>query len=343
MIGVAVVGYGYWGPNLARCLAETDGCRVAAIADPAPAALARAAKRHPAARTVADWRDVLDDPAVDAVAVATPVRTHHEVARAALRAGRHVLVEKPMAATADEARGLVEEAARRRLVLMAGHTFVYSSAVRRMHDLVAAGELGEVYYYDSTRINLGLFRRDVNVVWDLAIHDLAILDFLFGRVPTAVSANGVSHVRGNLENMAQITLYFDAGMVAHLNVNWLAPVKVRQVLVGGSKKMIVYDDLEPSEKLKIYDKGVSLTSDPEEIYRMLVSYRTGDMWAPQLPVAEALRDEAEHFVACVARGATPITDGLAGLRVVELLEATTRSMQLRGHPVELAAPLRRAS
>jgi predicted dehydrogenase len=342
MIGVAVLGYGYWGPNLARCFAETDGCRVVAIADPSPTALARAASRYPAARMVADWRDVLDDPAVDAVAVATPVRSHHEIACAALLAGRHVLVEKPMTATSEEARGLVEEAARRGLVLMVGHTFVYSSAVRRMHDLITTGELGEVYYYDSTRINLGLFRRDVNVVWDLAIHDLAILQFLFDRMPAAVSANGVSHVRGNLENMAQITLYFDGGMIAHLNVNWLAPVKVRQVLVGGSKKMVVYDDLQPSEKLKIYDKGVVLTSNPEEIYRMLVGYRMGDMWAPQLPVGEALRDEAEHFIGCVDQGATPLTDGQVGLRVVELLEAVTRSMQLRGHPIELA-PLRRAS
>jgi predicted dehydrogenase len=342
MIGVAVVGYGYWGPNLARCFAEIDGCRVVAVADPSAAALARAAKRHPTARMVTDWRDVLDDPAVDAIVVATPVRTHHEIARAALLAGRHVLVEKPITATSDEARGLVEEAARRGLVLMVGHTFVYSGAVRRMQSLIASGELGAVHYYDSTRINLGLFRRDVNVVWDLAIHDLAILQFLFDRVPTVVSANGVSHVRGNLENMAQITLYFDDGMIAHLNVNWLAPVKVRQVLVGGSKKMVVYDDLEPSEKLKIYDKGVVLTNDPEEIYRMLVSYRIGDMWAPQLPVGEPLREEAEHFVACVTQGTTPTTDGHAGLRVVEMLEAATRSMQLRGHPVELG-PLRRAS
>lgn len=342
MIGVAVVGYGYWGPNLARCFAESDGCRVVAVADASPAARARAAKRHPAARMVADWQALLDDPAVDAVAIATPVRSHHEIASTALRAGRHVLIEKPMTATSQEARLLIEEAARRELVLMAGHTFVYSSAVRRMRELVAAGELGDIYYYDSTRINLGLFRRDVNVVWDLAIHDLAILDFLFNRTPLAVSANGVSHVPDSLENMAQITVYYDGGMIAHLNVNWLAPVKVRQVLLGGSKKMIVYDDLEPSEKLKIYDRGVVLTSSPEEIYRMLVDYRLGDMWAPQLPVAEALREETQHFVACIGQGTAPVSDGQAGLRVVELLEATTRSMRLRGHPIELG-PLRRAS
>jgi predicted dehydrogenase len=335
MIRIAVVGYGYWGPNLARSFAEVEGCQIAAVVDNSAAALARAAKRHPGARLMGDWREVLADPGVDAVVVATPVATHHEIALAALRAGRHVLVEKPMTATAGEARQLVEEAARRRLVLMVGHTFVYSSAVRRMRELVETDALGKIYYYDSTRINLGLFRRDVNVVWDLAIHDLSILQYLFTRQPLAVSANGVSHVVNNPENMAQVSLYYEEGMIAHVNVNWLAPVKVRQVLLGGSKKMIVYDDLQPSDKLKVYDRGVNLGGHPDELRQILVNYRMGDMWSPQLSTTEPLVTEAEHFVDSIETSGVPVTDGGLGCRVIEILEAATQSMRRRGHPVEM--------
>lgn len=342
MIGVAVVGYGYWGPNLARCFAETDGCRVAAIVDADPAALARAAKRHPQARLLSDWREALADPEVEALAVATPVRTHFEIALAALLAGRHVLVEKPMTETSAQSERLIEAAAQRGLTLMVDHTFVYASAVQKMKELVASDDLGQIYYYDSTRINLGLFQRDVNVIWDLAVHDLAIVQHVLASPPVAVSANGVSHVPGTPENMAQIALYLESGAVANLNVNWLAPVKVRRVLVGGSRKMIVWDDLEPSEKIKIYDRGVSLTNDPAEIYERLVSYRIGDMWAPRLATTEPILTETTHFVHCIESGATPITDGRLGLQVVEMLEAASRSMTLRGHPVELGAR-RRAS
>jgi predicted dehydrogenase len=341
-IAVAVVGYGYWGPNLARAFAETDGCRVAAVVDAAPAALARAAKRHPTARMLTDWRDVLADPDIDAVAIATPVRTHFEIAHAALKSGRHVLVEKPMTETSQQGQALIEAAEQRGLTLMVDHTFVYAPAVQKMKQLVAADDLGEIYYYDSTRINLGLFQRDVNVIWDLAVHDLAILQYVLGSAPTAISANGVSHVHGAPENMAHLTLYLESGAVAHLNVNWLAPLKVRQVLVGGSRKMIVWNDLEVSEKIKVYDRGVSLTDDVEALYSMLVSYRIGDMWAPHLSTAEPLVTEAAHFVDCVATGARPTTDGHLGLQVVEMLEAATRSMKLRGHPVEFG-PVRRAS
>jgi len=341
MIGVAVIGHGYWGPNLARCFAETDNCELVAVADPSPGALARAAKRHPSVRLTSDWRDLLQDPKVDAVAVATPVHTHHEISRAALQSGRHVLVEKPMTETADQARNLIEEAARRGLVLMVGHTFVYSPAVRKMHELVKAGDLGQVYYYDSTRINLGLFQKDVNVIWDLAVHDLSILQYLLEESPAAVSASGVSHVAGSPENMAHVTLYY-SDAVAHLNVNWLAPVKVRQVLVGGSRKMIVYNDLDPSEKVKVYDRGVNVASDADEIYRMRVSYRVGDMWAPCLSTAEPMLTETAHFVSCIETASRPVTDGHLGLGVVEILEAATRSMRQRGHPVELT-PFRKAS
>jgi predicted dehydrogenase len=342
MIGIAVIGYGYWGPNLARCFAETNDCRLVAIADPSSVALARAGKRHPSVRLLSDWREVLNDPEVDAIAVATPVRTHYEIAAAALAAGRHVLVEKPMTESAEQGRLLVEQAARRGLALMVGHTFIYSSAVRKMRELIASGELGDVLYYDSTRINLGLFQRDVNVIWDLAVHDLSILEFILDGTPIAISANGVSHVRGSPENMAHVTLYYEGGTVAHLNVSWLAPVKIRQVLVGGSRKMIVYDDLNPSEKIRVYDSGVNLIEDPAEIYQRLISYRVGDMWAPRLSASEPMLTETEHFVTSIRDRTTPITDGRLGLRVVETLEAASQSMRQRGHPVEFA-PLRIAS
>jgi predicted dehydrogenase len=341
-LGLAIIGYGYWGPNLARCFAETEGCRVEAIVDASPAALGRAAKRYPYAKMLADWREALADPAIDAVAIATPVRTHFEIAEAALKAGRHVLVEKPMTETCQQAQRLIEAADRGGRTLMVDHTFVYAPAVQKMKELVASDDLGEVYYYDSTRINLGLFQRDVNVIWDLAVHDLAILQYVLGGAPTAVSANGVSHVPGTPENMAHIALYLQNGAVAHLNVNWLAPLKVRQVLVGGSRKMIVWDDLEASEKIKVYDRGVTLTDSVEQLYSMLVSYRIGDMWAPRLATTEPLLIEAAHFVDCIRTGKRPITDGRLGLQVVEMLEAATRSMRLRGHPVEFV-PMQRAS
>ncbi|MDB5452542.1 MAG: oxidoreductase domain protein [Caulobacteraceae bacterium] len=341
MIGVAVIGYGYWGPNLARCFAETEGCRLVAIADANPAALARAGKRYPSASLLPHWRDALAMPGVDAVAIATPVSTHFEIALAALHSGRHALVEKPMTETSVEAITLIEAARKRRLTLMVDHTFIYSPAVQKIKELVASDELGDIYYYDSTRINLGLFQRDVNVMWDLAVHDLAILQYVFDSSPKAISANGVSHVRGAPENMAHLTIYLQSGAVAHLNVNWLAPTKVRQVLVGGSRKMVVWDDLDASEKIKVYDQGVSVT-DVEELYSTLVNYRLGDMWAPRLSTAEPLLAETTHFIECITDGRTPITDGKLGLQVVEMLEAATSSMAMRGHPVEIG-PLRRAS
>jgi predicted dehydrogenase len=342
VIGVAVVGYGYWGPNMARGFAETDGCRLVAIADRSTDALARAAKRHPAAQLSTDWEAVVANPQVDAIVIATPVSSHFEIARTALQAGKHVLIEKPMTASAEQARILVELAARRGLTLMVDHTFIYSSAVRKMKELIDADDLGQIYYYDSTRINLGLFQSDVNVIWDLAVHDLAILHYILESPPTAISASGVAHMPGTPENMAQVTLYLESGAVAHLNVNWLAPLKVRRALVGGARKMIVWDDLEPTEKIKVYDRGVSLTDDPGQIHEMRVNYRMGDMWAPQLSTAEPILTEAAHFIACIDEGKTPATSGALGLHVVEMLEAATRSMHMRGHVVELA-PQRRAS
>jgi predicted dehydrogenase len=335
MIGVGLIGYGYWGPNLARCFADGARSRLVAVHDRDAAARARAARRYPSTAGHDDARDLIADPSVDAVAIATPVRTHHDLALAALQAGKHVLVEKPMTRTAAEARRLVDEAARRDRVLMVDHTFVYTPAVRKIRELIDTGDLGAVHYYDSTRINLGLFQSDVNVIWDLAVHDLAILDHLLGERPAWVAAQAARHVQDSPESMAFVTLAFPSGAVAHVNVNWLAPVKLRQTLIGGSRKMIVYDDLEPSEKIKVYDKGITVLAGREAIDQLRIGYRTGDMWAPRLATTEALRTEVDHFIACIEGTAEPLTGGAAGLQVVELLEATTSSIRQNGRPIDL--------
>jgi predicted dehydrogenase len=253
----------------------------------------------------------------------------------ALQAGKHVLVEKPLTATSDQGERLIEEAERRQLLLMVDHTFVYTAAVRKIKELIDSDQLGRLYYYDSVRVNLGLFQHDVNVLWDLAVHDLSIMSYTLGRQPHTVTATGMAHVPGRSEDVAYLTCYFDDSLIAHFHVNWLAPVKIRRTLIGGDQRMIVYDDLEPSEKIKIYDKGITLNNGPEGVYQMLVGYRTGDMWAPQLNTNEALRVEAAHFLECIEQAKQPLTDGNMGLQVVRILEAATRSLRQRGQPVEL--------
>jgi predicted dehydrogenase len=333
MIKLGIIGYGYWGPNLVRNFAELTRAQVAAVSDLDPKKLETVKRRYPAVQTTTDFQDLLRDSSIDAIAIATPVSSHFELGMASLKAGKHVWLEKPMTETSLQARKLVDEAEKRNLVLHVDHTFNYTGAVRKMAEIIKAGDLGRVYYYDSTRVNLGLFQRDVSVISDLAVHDFSILDFLLGEHPTAVSASGINHFPGTPENLAYITLFYESGTIAHVNVSWLAPVKVRNILVGGSKKMITYDDLEPSEKVKIYDKGVSFTDDPKQIHEMRVGYRTGDMWAPKLDGSEALRIEGEHFVDCIEQSKVPLTDGRLGLRVVELIEAATSSMRGRGETV----------
>jgi predicted dehydrogenase len=335
VVNIGIVGYGYWGPNLVRNFAETPGANVAAVADLDTSKLAIVQRRFPAVKTTTDFQELLKDPGIDAIAIATPVNTHFELALAALRAGKHVWLEKPMTETSRQARQLLDEATQRGLVLLVDHTFIYTGAVQKMGDLIRSGELGRIYYYDSIRVNLGLFQRDVSVISDLAVHDFSILDFLLREHPVAVSASGTNHFPGTPENLAYVTLFYESGTIAHANVSWLAPVKVRQILVGGSKKMITYDDLEPSEKIKVYDKGVSFTDDPAKIQEMRVGYRTGDMWAPKLAVTEALRVEGEHFVDCIVNQKKPHTDGQLGLRVVELIEAASQSMRGRGETVAI--------
>lgn len=334
-VNIGIVGYGYWGPNLVRNFAETPGVNVAAVADLDSAKLAIVERRFPTVKTTTDFRDLLENPAIDAIAIATPVNTHFDLAFAALLAGKHVWVEKPMTENSEQASRLVDEAQKRRRVLHVDHTFIYTGAVTRIADAVRQGELGQIYYYDSIRVNLGLFQRDVSVIGDLAVHDFSILDHVLGEHPVAVTASGTNHFPGTPENLAYVTLFYDSGTIAHANVSWLAPVKVRQILIGGSKKMITYDDLEPSEKIKIYDKGVSFTDDPRRIQEMRVGYRTGDMCAPRLGVTEALSTECEHFVDCIVNDKIPKTDGLLGLRVVEVIEAANRSMRRRGETVNI--------
>ena len=335
MLKIGVIGYGYWGPNLVRNFMSCPGSSVVAVSDLVEDRLLTLRKIYPGVKTCTQSCQLIEDPSIDAIVISTPVSTHFELAMQALSAGKHVLVEKPLAANSEQARQLIDEANARGLVLMVDHTFVYTDAVRKMRELIASGELGEIYYYDAVRVNLGLFQHDVNVIWDLGIHDLSIMDWVLPSKPVAISATGISHVPGQPENVAYITLFFPDRQIAHIHVNWLAPVKVRHTLIGGSEKMILYDDLEPSEKVKVYHKGITVTPGTEDVYKLLVSYRSGDMYAPRLDNSEALQREANHFVDCVENHHQPETDGASGLRLVKMIEAAEKSLRERGQLVEL--------
>lgn len=334
-IGIGVVGYGYWGPNLVRNFASNPSASLISVSDLDLGKLAAIKRSQPAVTTTDNYTDLLKDPRIEAIAIATPVHTHYELALAALKAGKHVLVEKPLTQSADLACRLIDEAERRSLTLMVDHTFLYTPAVQKIRELILRDELGEVYYYDSTRSSLGLFQSDVNVIWDLAVHDISIIQYILNEDPVAVSATGSCHVAGSPENMAHITLFFESKCVAHVSVNWLSPIKVRQTFVGGSKKMIVYNDLEPTEKIKVYDKGITLKALSQDAHQFRIGYRAGDMWAPNISTKEALQTEVEHFIECVRTGASAISDGLSGLRVIEILEAASRSIADQGKPILL--------
>src|SRR5712692_5140966 len=307
MLKLGVIGYGYWGPNVVRNFASQPHCQLVAVCDKSAKALAQVSSRHPAARATSNPADVTRSPEIDAVAIVTPVSTHYDLAREALENGKHVFVEKPFTATSAQAEELIELAERKNLQIMVDHTFLFNGAVRKIKELVDDGTLGPLYYYDSTRVNLGRFQHDVNVIWDLAPHDLSIIDYLIGLEPELVVASGGAHLNG-LADVAYITLYFPKKIIAHINVNWLSPVKVRTTLVGGERKMLVWNDLEPSEKVKVYDKGVQVTQIHDEsrqrlkelveakvieagagqaVHDLLVSYRSGDMWAPRVDQTEA--------------------------------------------------------
>ena len=335
---IGVIGCGYWGPNLLRNFAENEGAQLRWICDIDEDRLASMSRRYPMAQTTTDYRALVSDSALDAVAVVTPVATHFTIAKQLLRAGKHVLLEKPLAASAREAEELIHLAEKNGRTLMVDHTFIYTGAVRKMKEIVSSGELGDLLYFDSVRINLGLFQRDINVLWDLAPHDLSIMDFLIERQPQAISALGSSHIERGIENIAYLVMLFPDEFIAHFHFNWLAPVKIRRTMIAGSGKMILYDDIEPTEKVRVYDKGVTANrvGDREAAYQTLVSYRTGDVWAPKLDSTEALRYVVKEFLDSIREARKPLTDGYAGLRVVRLLEAAQQSMKNGGQAVVLA-------
>jgi predicted dehydrogenase len=332
-IRCGVVGYGYWGPNVVRNLQGMAGADLAAVCDKSSDARKKVHKNHPQLYVTADAMELITAPDIDAVAIVTPVWTHYELAKAALEHGKHVFVEKPFTSNVRQAEELIELADRNNLKIMVDHTFLFTGAVKKIKQLVQEGALGKLYYYDSTRVNLGLFQHDINVVWDLAPHDLSILDYVIDSSPEALIATGQKHLNGH-EDIAFITLYFPDSVIAHVNVNWLSPVKVRTTLIGGEKRMLVWNDLEADEKIKIYDKGVDMNS-REGVYELLVRYRSGDMWSPQLEQSEALRLELGSFIKCILEGTNPMNDGAAGLRIVKMLEASTKSLRKRGALVYL--------
>ncbi|HEX7730026.1 MAG TPA: Gfo/Idh/MocA family oxidoreductase [Terracidiphilus sp.] len=333
MINVAVVGYGYWGPRVARNFYSSGKTTLHTVCDSRPDALRKAATEFPGIAITTDPDEVMKSTVIDAVAIVTPVWTHYDFAKQALENGKHIWVEKPFTMNSEQARDLIEIAERKGLTIMVDHTFLFTGAVKKMAQLVDDGTLGQLYYYDSTRVNLGLFQHDVNVIWDLAPHDLAIMDYLIKKDPEAVVATGQSHLNGH-EDMAYMTIFYTDKLIAHVSVNWLSPVKVRTTLLGGEKKMLVWNDLEADEKIRVYDKGVEITNKAGE-YDLLVSYRSGDMWAPRVDQTEALRNEVVYFAECIQNGARPINDGVAGYRVVKLLEAANESMKNRGKIVQL--------
>src|ERR1700730_7575197 len=338
---VGIIGCGYWGPNLLRNFSENEAAELRWICDADEARLAAMGRRYPAAKTTTDYQKLLADFYLDAVAVVTPVATHFQIASEALRAGKHLLVEKPLTATGREADELNQLAESNQRTLMVDHTFIYTGAVRKMKEIVASGELGDLLYFDSVRINLGLFQKDINVLWDLAPHDLSIMDYLIERQPEAVSAIGSCHIERGIENIAYLMMNFGDDFIAHFHFNWLAPVKIRRTMIAGSRKMVLYDDIEPTEKVRIYDKGVTASRvgpDREADYQTLVSYRTGDVWAPKLDSAEALRYVVAEFLDSIHGARKPLTNGDAGLRVVRLLEAAQQSIKNGGQRVKVFSP-----
>ena len=329
MLRMGVIGYGYWGPNIVRNFNTANGSEVTMVCDINQPTLKKIKKAYPQINVTDNIDELIKSPDVDAIAIATPVFTHHDLAKKALEAGKSVFIEKPFTYTVAEAEDLVELAAKKKLKLMVDHTFLYTGAVRKIRKLIDDGVLGNLYYFDSIRVNLGLFQHDVNVVWDLAPHDISIMDYVIGEKPQAVVATGTGHFGRGLEDVAYLTFYYDHNIIAHINVNWLSPVKVRTTLIGGEKKMLVWNDLEPDEKIKIYDKGVQVKS-KEGQYNLLVNYRSGDMWSPKIEATEALKLMAEKFVDYVENGGTIINDGIAGLNNIKMLEAANKSLTKKG-------------
>ena len=335
MITIGIIGCGYWGPNLIRNFNALSGVRIKTICDLDQTKLGDLHRIYPRITTTTDASSLLSDRSIDAVAIATPVATHFQLAKLALKQGKHVLLEKPMTSSSDQARQLVVLAKKQNLVLMIDHTFIYSSAVQKMKQILKGRTLGKLCYFDSVRINLGLFQNDANVLWDLAPHDLSIMDFLIEKTPTKIWAHGTSHIQKGIENIVYITIEYPGNLLAHIHVNWLAPVKMRLTLISGLKKMIIYNDMEPIEKIKVYDRSIRFKKNIEDINLSHYQYRMGDMYSPRLDDIEALSLATKHFIDCITKGKQPLTDGNAGLRVVTMLEAADLSLKHGGRPEKI--------
>lgn len=333
MIRVGVLGYGYWGPNIVRNFHAQEQAEVVLVCDKSLKAGERLKKVYPTIPFTTDENEMLRSAKVDAVCVITPVATHYSLAKRALENGKHVFVEKPFTCSSAQAEELIELADRKNLKIMVDHTFLFTGAVKKIRQLVDEGTLGRLFYYDSLRVNLGLFQHDVSVIWDLAPHDLSIMDHIIREKPEGVVAAAEKHLN-EVEDIAFISVYFPDRVIAHINVNWLSPVKVRTTLIGGEKKMLVWNDLSSDEKIKVYDKGVSL-SDGKGVHQLLVSYRSGDMWSPQIEQVEALTEETAYFLQCIMENKKPFNDGVNGLRIVRILEAVDKSIRNRGEAVNL--------
>ncbi|MFH1671318.1 MAG: Gfo/Idh/MocA family oxidoreductase [Candidatus Portnoybacteria bacterium] len=333
MIKIGVIGCGYWGPNLVRNFNQLEGVLVDYICDMDESKLAKIKKTYPNAKTSRDYLDVIKDPEINAICIATPLETHYQLAKEGLLNNKNVLIEKPFTKNSPQAQELIEIARKNNLVLMVDHTFVYTGAVRKIKELIDKGELGKLYYFDSERINLGLIRSDANVIWDLATHDISIIDYLLKQKPINVSVIGSSHISNSKEEMAHIILRHEDGIMSHIHVSWLSPVKIRKILVAGSKKMVLYNDIEQAEKIRIYDKGIDIKT--AEVTPFTPLYREGDIIIPKIDQTEALKKVAEEFVACIKGKKKPLTDGSAGLRVVKILEAIQKSLESKGQLVEI--------
>jgi predicted dehydrogenase len=335
MIEVGVVGVGYWGPNIIRNFVSNKKTQINTCCDLNQDRLDSISSIYPSLKTTKDHNDIINNPEIDLVAVCTPVFSHYEIAKLALEAGKHVLIEKPMTSTSAQSEELVNLAEQKGLQIFVDHTFVFTGAVKKIKEVVQSGELGEIYYFDSVRVNLGLFQHDVNVVWDLAPHDISIMHFLLDEYPESVVATGADHTGSGLEDVAYLTVYYPNNLIAHIHTNWLSPVKIRETLIAGSKKMIVWDDNTPSEKVRIYDKGIDVIKTADQVYNMLIQYRTGDMFCPRIDGAEALGAEVDHIVECIEQNKPGIADGKAGWMVVKILEAAQESIKNRGKEVKI--------
>lgn len=332
MVNIGIIGYGYWGPNLVRNFNGNINFKVLKVADYREERLAFLHRIYPSIEITTNYEDVIKDKAIDAVAIATPVFTHYKLAKAALENGKHVLLEKPMTSSSKEAEELIEIALKKGLTLMVDHTFLYTGSVQKIKQIIDNDTIGKVKYLDSTRINLGLFQPDINVLWDLAPHDISILTHLIHEKPYSLNATGASHTSNGIENIAYLTVNFESGFIAHFNCSWTSPVKIRLMLIGGDKKMIVFNDLEPSEKIKIYDTGYTVTTDADK-ERLMVDYRTGDIFIPKTPSTEALALMAEDFAQSILCNKKPISNFNSGLSVVKILEASNKSIKNKGKEI----------